>query len=127
MVCCCADSPIGSFVCTTPAFKVSDEPCASLVSVTDARQRLEGYVLRSTFSSHSQWIPSVMWSRTNEHLFVSGSYDTLVKLWDTRSLKAPLYDLQGHDDRVLCVDWSVDQLILSGGADHSLKMFSFHK
>lgn len=85
----------------------------------------EGYVLRSTFSSHSQWVPSAMWSRTSEHLFVSGSYDTLVKLWDTRSLKAPLYDLQGHEDRVLCVDWSVDQLILSGGADNSLKMFSF--
>ncbi|CAF3497189.1 unnamed protein product [Adineta steineri] len=85
----------------------------------------EGYVLRSTFSSHSQWVPSVMWSRTSEHLFVSGSYDGLVKLWDTRSLKAPLYDLQGHEDRVLCVDWSVDQLILSGGADNSLKMFSF--
>jgi len=86
---------------------------------------VEGYVHRSTYSSHSQWVPSVMWSRTNEHLFVSGSYDSLVKLWDTRSLKAPLYDLQGHDDRVLCVDWSQQDLILSGGADNSLKMFSF--
>ncbi|CAF1252681.1 unnamed protein product [Rotaria sordida] len=85
----------------------------------------EGYVLRSTYSSHSQWVSSVMWSRKSENLFVSGSYDSLVKLWDTRSLKAPLYDLQGHDDRVLCVDWSIDQLILSGGADNSLKMFSF--
>ncbi|CAF1184556.1 unnamed protein product [Rotaria sp. Silwood1] len=85
----------------------------------------EGYVLRSTYSSHSQWVSSVMWSRKSEYLFVSGSYDSLVKLWDTRSLKAPLYDLQGHEDRVLCVDWSIDQLILSGGADNSLKMFSF--
>jgi ribosome biogenesis protein YTM1 len=66
-----------------------------------------------------------MWTRNSEYLFVSGSYDTLVKLWDTRSLKAPLYDLQGHEDRVWGVDWSLDQLILSGEADNSLKMFSF--
>jgi len=66
---------------------------------------------------------SVIWSRNSEDLFVSGWYDTLVKFWDIRSLKAPLYDLQGHEDRVLCVDWSINELILSRGADNSLKIF----
>ncbi|CAF4323883.1 unnamed protein product, partial [Rotaria sordida] len=82
-------------------------------------------VLWSTYSSHNQWVSSIMWSRKSEYSFVSDSYDTLVKLWDTRSLKASLYDLQGHEDRVLSVDWSIEQLILSGEADNSLKMFSF--
>ena len=68
-----------------------------------------------------------MWSRKDEFHFVTGSYDHMVKLWDIRSLKSSLYDLQGHEDKVLCVDWSTNQLILSGGADNSLKMFSFQQ
>jgi len=94
------------------------------IRLYDSRKQ-EGYVLRSTYSSHNGWVPSVMWSRQSEYLFLSGSYDRLVKLWDCRSMKSPLYDLHGHGDRVLCVDWSRNKLLLSGSADNSLKMFSF--
>lgn len=39
------------------------------------------------------------------------------------SPKAPLYDMSGHDDKILAADWSVPQYMLSGGADNQLKIF----
>ena len=41
------------------------------------------------------------------------------------SAKAPLYDMQGHEEKILAVDWSVPQYMLSGGADNSLKIFKY--
>jgi len=39
------------------------------------------------------------------------------------STKGPLYDLSGHNDKVLAVDWSVPRFMLSGAADSELKIF----
>jgi ribosome biogenesis protein YTM1 len=83
----------------------------------------EGSLVKSTFSSHNGWCTSVSWSKIRDYLFVSGSYDNLVKLWDIRSPRAPLYDLSGHDDKVFCVDWSSSNNILSGSADNTVKIF----
>nr|XP_018915276.1 PREDICTED: ribosome biogenesis protein WDR12 homolog [Bemisia tabaci] len=85
----------------------------------------EGLLVKSTFTHHTQWVPCVRWSTTNEYLFVSGSYDQQVKLWDTRSPKTSLYDMTGHTDKVLSCDWSDPELILSGGADNTLRLFKF--
>lgn len=84
----------------------------------------EGAILKMKFTSHSQWVASVRWSTVNEHLFISGGYDNLVKFWDTRSPKAPLFDLMGHEDKVLSCDWSNPELIVSGGADNTLRIFT---
>lgn len=83
----------------------------------------EGSFVKGIFTSHTGWCTSVAWSKKNANLFVSGSYDNVAKLWDVRSPKAPLYDLTGHEDKVLCVDWSIDEFILTGSADNSLKIF----
>ena len=44
----------------------------------------EGSVVKLGFLSHSGWVSSVAWSPNNEHLFISGSYDRSMKMWDTR-------------------------------------------
>lgn len=83
----------------------------------------EGTVCKATFTSHTMWVSSVGWSQTDEHLFISGGYDECVKLWDTRSPMAPLYDLTGHLGKVLCVDWTNPKYIVSGGSDNSVHIF----
>jgi len=45
---------------------------------------LDGAVVKCTFTSHTAWVSSVSWSLTKENLFISGGYDTVLKLWDTR-------------------------------------------
>ena len=44
----------------------------------------DGQLVKSTFTSHNGWVAGVDWSPTNEYEFVSGAYDSLMKLWDTR-------------------------------------------
>ena len=77
-----------------------------------------------TFSTHRAWISSVAWSPVSDKHFISGSYDNEVKHWDIRSPKASLYDLIGHKDKVLCVNWSNQAYMISGAADNQLKIFS---
>lgn len=40
-----------------------------------------------------------------------------------RSSKVPLFELTGHEDKVMCSDWTNPQLILSGGADNTVRIF----
>jgi len=76
-------------------------------------------VVRNTYLGHNAWVQTVMWSTTEEFLFVSGAYDNQNKLWDCRSPKAPLYDLLGHGEKVLDIDWSNPKYIVSGGVDNT--------
>ncbi|EFA03458.1 ribosome biogenesis protein WDR12 homolog [Tribolium castaneum] len=83
----------------------------------------EGSVVKTTFTSHTLWVSSIEWSKYDEHLFMSGGYDSGVKLWDSRSPKAPLYNLEGHQGQVLAVDWSNNKYLVSGGCDNSVHIF----
>lgn len=83
----------------------------------------EGAVVKTMFTSHTQWVQSVRWSTTSENLFISGAYDNNVKLWDTRSPNAPLFDLTGHENKVLCCDWTDPKIMVSGGADNTVRIF----
>lgn len=112
---------------------------------------LAGTIVKNTYLGHSQWVQSVCWSPTEENLFISGSYDNCVKLWDMRwylnrfygtfplkiiikknlflfySPKAPLFDLLGHEDKVHDCDWTNPKYMVSGGADNSVRIFKSKK
>ncbi|XP_013186859.1 ribosome biogenesis protein WDR12 homolog [Amyelois transitella] len=80
-------------------------------------------IVKATFTSHTGWVQSVRWSTTRDTLFLSAGYDGQVKLWETRSPRTPLYDLSGHEDKVLCCDWSNPSLLISGSCDNTLRIF----
>ncbi|XP_028042839.1 ribosome biogenesis protein WDR12 homolog isoform X2 [Bombyx mandarina] len=80
-------------------------------------------IVKTTFTSHTGWVQSVRWSKTKDTLFLSAGYDNQVKLWETRSPRTPLYDLSGHEDKVLCCDWSNPSLLISGSSDNTLRIF----
>ncbi|KAK4323748.1 hypothetical protein Pmani_005575 [Petrolisthes manimaculis] len=108
----------------SPLNKTILASCADrYIRLYDHRSQKSEMMLQK-FTSHTKWVPSVMWSKTNPHLFVSGGYDCTVKQWDNRSPKIPLYDLMGHEDKVLAVDWSNPEFVISGGADCTAKVFS---
>ncbi len=83
----------------------------------------EGVLVKSRFTSHTGWVTSLSWCSGEEHLFASCGHDSLVKTWDRRSTRTPLYDLRGHEDRVLCCDWGEPKWVASGGADNALKVY----
>lgn len=83
----------------------------------------EGSVVKAMFTSHTGWVTRVSWAEKAPNQFISSSHDQLVKVWDQRSHKTPLYELTGHSDKVLCCDWSNQDYIVSGGADNDMKIF----
>ncbi|XP_037279096.2 ribosome biogenesis protein WDR12 homolog [Rhipicephalus microplus] len=94
------------------------------IRLWDVRSK-DGAMVTCTYSSHFGWVSSVHWAPESAHHFVSGSYDGFMKHWDVRSPKAPLYDMTGHEDKVLAVDWSLQKYMISGGADCHMKIFEF--
>ncbi|KNC99294.1 uncharacterized protein SPPG_05548 [Spizellomyces punctatus DAOM BR117] len=86
----------------------------------------EGQTVKLHLSSHTNWVSSVRWSSTNSYTFVSGSYDSTIKVWDIRST-TPMYTLAGGDktkeQKVFGVDW-VGEYIFSGGEDALLRSFA---
>ncbi|XP_014294569.1 ribosome biogenesis protein WDR12 homolog [Halyomorpha halys] len=83
----------------------------------------EGGICKATFTSHDAWVMCVRWSPTDEKLFISGSHDSKLKLWDIRSPSVPLFDMVGHEDKILCCDWTFPDLVVSGGTDNTLRLY----
>jgi len=57
-------------------------------------------------------------------MFVSGSKDSTMKVWDSKKKKMN-FDLPGHADEVYSVDWSPDGLrVASGSKDRLVKIWT---
>jgi len=76
--------------------------------------------VKSTLSFHAGWISCVKFNPLNPLQVLTGSFDKLAVLWDIRSNKTPLYQLDAHKDRVLCLDWAKDGLLATGSVDQTL-------
>uniref|UniRef100_A0A6G1SMJ6 Ribosome biogenesis protein WDR12 n=1 Tax=Aceria tosichella TaxID=561515 RepID=A0A6G1SMJ6_9ACAR len=97
--------------------------CDRFVRLWDMRAA-DNSSAKTAYTSHTAWVSSVAFGRASTNHFISGGYDNVVKLWDIRSSKACLYDLIGHHDKVLDVNWSNPAFALSGSADSTLKIFA---
>lgn len=94
------------------------------VRMYDPRASRDGaQIVTAVFTSHTGWVSRVTWCAGSQHSFATASHDNLVKVWDARSFRTPLYDLTGHSDNVLSCDWSNPEYIASGGADNDMKIF----
>lgn len=96
--------------------------CDNYLRMFDPRAK-EGNIVKAAYSSHTGWISSVKWQTNSDYLFISGSFDSKVKQWDIRSTKAPLFDLIGHEGRILTVDWTNPNYIASGASDCFMKVY----
>lgn len=97
--------------------------CDRFVRAWDARAP-DNASAKAAYTSHSAWVSSVAFGLASTNHFISGGYDNVIKLWDLRSSKACLYDLIGHHDKVLDVNWTNPDYALSGSADSTLKVFA---
>ncbi|KIH56233.1 WD domain, G-beta repeat protein [Ancylostoma duodenale] len=97
-------------------------------SNTDSVPRLydprshDGSLVKQSFIGHTGWVTCVRWDPNDDSCFVSSSFDKSLKMWDIRSSKTSLFDLYGHEDRILCCAWN-DRIIASGSADSTVKVW----
>lgn len=114
-----AASPLGSVLAAAHAdhcIRLWDTRGRSSTADAASGSRVEA--MRGTgVSSGTTWMSSVAWHPTSSHHVLSGNYDGVVELWDTRSLATPVFTVSKHSDKVLAVAWSGTHMMVSGGAD----------
>ncbi|GAA6006119.1 hypothetical protein JCM11491_002037 [Sporobolomyces phaffii] len=94
-----------------------------LLSLFDLRASTLSSISLS-LAGHAGPVASVASHPTNPLMFVSGSYDSTVKVWDARSPKQALFSLdmpqkEGKDagaekDKVTCVAWDGERIVAGG-------------
>lgn len=81
----------------------------------------EGLDVRA-YAAHEGWISSIAWRPNHSYHIATASHDGGVKMWDIRTA-VPLGSLQQHCDKVLCVGWWGEKVLVSGGADCKLQVY----
>ena len=85
-------------------FSLSHNPISGSLLASSADRSVRMYdprtgaeqIVTSVFTSHTGWVSKVTWCQGSDNLFVTSSYDNLVKMWDARSSRTPLFDLSGR-------------------------------
>lgn len=90
--------------------------CGQTLRGYDTRSLCESFVINS---AHGGTVRDVDVNPNKQHNIVSCGDDGLVKFWDTRSTKAPLFLLSEHTHWVWSVKYNSfhDQLVLSASSD----------
>ncbi|TFJ84140.1 hypothetical protein NSK_004613 [Nannochloropsis salina CCMP1776] len=79
--------------------------------------------------AHEDFVNCLSFSPHSDFLFLTGSADRSVRLWDLRSLSAPLHTFEGHEDEVFQVKWAPfhENVFASCGADRRVNVWDIAK
>ena len=92
--------------------------------------------MRCQFEGHKNWVTKVQFNPQNENIFLSGSIDGTVRLWDLRNDETPLANLKHKsyksdedqqnisDLKIFALEWNGASQILSGGSDSHISVHS---
>lgn len=84
---------------------------------------LNKMIYLKTFSGHKHWILSTIVS-DDDSLFITGSCDKLIKIWDHFTLQFQ-YELKGHTGDIWSLSLSSDnKLLVSGGEDKQVILWN---
>ena len=70
------------------------------------------------------------WKTGDRNLFVTGCYDGIVRIFDSRFVENPcLLELNGHVDRVFNVAFSplINNVVASGSNDQTIRVWQIHR
>ncbi|XP_057764479.1 transcriptional corepressor LEUNIG_HOMOLOG-like [Salvia miltiorrhiza] len=73
---------------------------------------------RYSFQGHTQLITDIRF-KPNSNMFATSSFDRIVKIWDAANTKKILYNLVGHADQVMSVDFHPRKTNLVCSCDRS--------
>ena len=60
-------------------------------------------------------------------LLLTGASDSSLSLWDERSMKHPLKELEGHKEKILSISWQSDSVFASCAEDGKVCVFDVSK
>lgn len=83
------------------------------------------WAVSGAYAGHEASVEDISWSPTEETVFVSGSVDKTVRVWDTRERAKPMLTVQAHDSDVNVVSWNrgVTYMLATGADDGSLRIW----
>lgn len=113
-------------ICSIPALSLL--ACGSSsrhILLHDPRVSLKSTAIQ-TLKGHTNFVVSLSPCSKNDYTLISGSHDSLVKIWDIRAPNGSLHSIKResgkNDTKVFSVDWSNFFGIISGGEDNHLQI-----